>query len=97
MLYISVEGSTGWQGRIETLDIYKELRTKGHPSPLLQIAVSWLRKDLKEKQEQGGQKFEKASGTSAINEADPSQSPYHNSAGGFSNGRMAAYNNIGSK
>ena len=53
MHYLTHKGSTGWQGRIEDLDLYQDLRRQGHPSPLLKIAVTWLRRDLKEKQDSG--------------------------------------------
>ena len=88
--YLCNKGHTGWQGRIETLDLYKELRTKGEPSPLLRIAERWLRDELVK----SNNKPEEASGEAALSARDPMQQGFV-SGGGFSNGRMAAYNVIG--
>ncbi len=33
--YLTNDHTTGWQGKIEDLQIYSELRAKGEPSPLL--------------------------------------------------------------
>jgi CCR4-NOT complex subunit CAF16 len=87
--YLCNKGHTGWQGRIETLGLYQELRAKGEPSPLLRIAEKWLRTEL----DAGGNKTEEASGEAALNERDPMQASFV-SGGGFSAGRMAAYDVI---
>lgn len=90
-------GSTGWQGLIGDLGLYKELRAKGDPSPLLRIADSWLRKELDERRAKAsaeGQTVEEAAGPAALAEKDPLQVG-HVSGGGFSNGRMAAYDFVG--
>lgn len=84
--YLCNKGHTGWQGKIEDLTLYRELREKGEPSPLLRIAESWLRGELKSKEE--------AAGPAAIIMQDPSQASFV-AGGGFSNGRMAAYDFIG--
>ena len=86
--YLNHHGHTGWQGRTEDLELYKTLRASGEPSPLLRIAEAWLRAELLEK------KQEKASGPAAIAESDPTQSSIL-SGGGFSAGRMSAYDYIG--
>ena len=86
--YLCNKGHTGWQGRIETLDLYKELRTKGEPSPLLRIAEKWLRNELT-----ATSVPEEAAGAAALSERDPLQASFV-SGGGFSAGRMAAYDVI---
>ena len=90
--YLCNKGHTGWQGKIGDLQLYKDLRTKGEPSPLLRIAESWLRAELEEKRALNQQ--EEAAGPQAIQERDPTQTSTV-SGGGFVAGRMAAYDNIG--
>lgn len=90
--YLCNKGHTGWQGRIENLELYQQLRTKGEPSPLLRIAETWLRAELVEKN--GNNETEQAAGPAALAEKDPLQASF-TAGGGFSNGRMAAYDFIG--
>jgi len=90
--YLCNKGYTGWQGKIEDLQLYRDLRVKGEPSPLLRIAEAWLRAELAEKE--AANEKETASGAVAHKEMDPLQASYV-AGGGFSNGRMAAYNYIG--
>jgi hypothetical protein len=53
-LYVYIHVTyVGWQGKIGDLELYKELRAKGEPSPLLRIAEHWLRKELEEKDAAG--------------------------------------------
>merc|ERR1711968_217774 len=47
--YLCNKGHTGWQGKIENLEFYQQLRAKGEPSPLLRIAEKWLREKLIQK------------------------------------------------
>lgn len=148
MHYLCNQGHTGWQGRLEDLQLYRQLRSQGDPSPLLRIAESWLRGEIQERKrrfleeaavaataaatatstaacesersteeksaqadEKDGRDNEKrsrgslavasyraepAAGIAALASADPTQLSYV-SGGGFSNGRMAAYDFIGSK
>ena len=91
--YLCNKGYTGWQGKIEDLQLYRDLRSKGEPSPLLRIAESWLRAELKELEEHGEQR-EAASGPAAQCEKDPLQQSFV-AGGGVSAGRMAAYDFIG--
>lgn len=91
--YLCNKGHTGWQGKTEELQLYKELRAKGEPSPLLRIAESWLRAELVEK-ERLGEAREEASGPAAQASKDPLQQGFV-AGGGFSAGRMAAYDFIG--
>jgi len=88
--YLNRKGHTGWQGKIEELDVYRDLRARGEPSPLLRIAETWLRAELVE----SNNELEEANGPAAIQERDPTQASYL-SGGGFSAGRMAAYDVIG--
>eukprot|EP01038_Epipyxis_sp_PR26KG_P008265 gene8265-11185_t len=89
--YLCNKGHTGWQGKIEDLELYQQLRAKGEPSPLLRIAESWLRAELVD-----GSAKEAAAGPAAQLEQDPTAASFV-SGGGFSNGRMAAYDFIGAK
>lgn len=89
--YLCNKGHTGWQGRVGDLELYRTLRAKGEPSPLLRIAESWLRAELVEMDAKNEK--EAPLGPAAEKEMDPTQLSY-NAAGGFSSGRMAAYNFI---
>jgi CCR4-NOT complex subunit CAF16 len=82
--YLCNKGLTGWQGKIEDLDIYQNLRKAGEPSPLLRIAEHWLRAELDTNSK------ELAAGPAAQAEMDPTQQSFV-SGGGFSAGRMAGY------
>lgn len=74
------------------LEQYRELRAQGHPSPILKIAETWLRAEINEKKALNQR--EKASGPAALQESDPLLEPFK-AGGGFSAGRMAAYDYIG--
>ena len=86
--YLCNKGHTGWQGLIGDLDMYKQLRSVGEPSPLLRIAETWLRAELTSAPP--GAK-EEAQGDAAIAERDPRQRLGDEKQGGFSAGRMAGY------
>lgn len=90
--YLCNKGHTGWQGLLKELPLYKELRSKGEPSPLLRIAESWLRAELVEKEK--AQEKESAMGPAALAAQDPLQVST-NAGGGFTAGRMAAYDFVG--
>lgn len=90
--YLCNKGHTGWQGLLHDLDFYKHLRSEGEPSPLLRIAEKWLRAELVDKQAKN--ENEAASGPAALTEKDPMQASYV-LGGGFSSGRMAAYDFVG--
>ena len=87
--YLCNKGHTGWQGKIGDLDLYKELRAKGEPSPLLRIAEAWLRAEIVAKKEANEVREEEA-GVMAIKAKDPRQIGHIN-GGGFVAGRMGAY------
>lgn len=88
--YLCNKGHTGWQGTVESLDMYREMRARGEPSPLLRIAETWLRGELDKSD------LEEAQGAAAHKDSDPTQMSFV-AGGGFSNGRMSAYDFIGSK
>lgn len=92
--YLNDAGATGWQGRLEDLEMLQELRAKGETSPILRIADTWLRAEVEAKRAKGDN--EKASGAAAMTAQDPRQNP-NKSHGGFASGRMAAYDVIGGK
>ena len=58
LFYLTNEGKCGWQGKMEDLDVYKELKAANHPAKMLAIAEHWLRKELNECRAKG--QFEKA-------------------------------------
>ena len=87
--YLCNKGCTGWQGKIGDLEIYQEMRRKGEPSPLLRIAETWLRGELEQ-----NNIVEAPAGKMAIEAQNPLANGY-GSAGGFSAGRMGAYDYIG--
>jgi len=89
--YLTNNHTTGWQGKADDCEIFMELRAKKVTSPLLGVAEHWLRAELIEKKRKN--EYESASGSGAHSELDPTQKPYV-SGGGFSAGRMAAYDVI---
>jgi CCR4-NOT complex subunit CAF16 len=46
VMYLTNEGSCGWQGKMEDLQVYKDLKAQNHPCKMLAIAEYWLRKEL---------------------------------------------------
>ena len=38
--YLNNKGCTGWQGELQNLTLYRELRAAGHPSPILKVSLS---------------------------------------------------------
>lgn len=91
--YLCNKGHTGWQGKVGDLQLYQQLRAKGEPSPLLRIAETWLRAEIAELESRGEQR-ETAQGTAAQADLDPLQQSFV-AGGGFSAGRMSAYDYIG--
>lgn len=77
--YLTHEGKCGWQGRIEGLERYEELKRTNHPAKMLAIADHWLRRELEEKR--AARLMEKPSGSMA-HAADPTDRQ-----GGYSSGR----------
>jgi len=104
--YLCNKGHTGWQGEIGNLDLHKQLRSAGEPSPLLRIAETWLRAELAAAALEagpGGQaKKEEAAGEFALAERDPRQKLGDERQGGFASGvlgkeanRMGGYGYAG--
>lgn len=90
--YLNNHGATGWQGRLEDLEVFQARRQAGDPSPMLRVAELWLRAEMLEKKEKCER--EKEDGSAALEAANPLQASYV-SGGGFSAGRMSAYDTIG--
>ena len=94
MHYLNDQGCTGWQGKIEDLEHFQELKARGEPSPMLRIAEKWLRAELVEKKRrllQGEVKvLEEQSGQAVMEQ----QSNMQARGGGFAAGRMAGYDFI---
>lgn len=91
--YLRNTGCTGWQGRTQELQLYRDLRARGEPSPLLRIAEHWLRQELGRTTDApatiGDTYVEAASGEGARSESGGWADK------GFSAGRMGAYANVG--
>lgn len=86
--YLTDKGSTGWQGSLQELDYYRDLRAQGHPSPLLKIAERWLRAELEEKKRLKIK--EKEAGEVANNEENDLLKSTK-SGGGYVSGRLYEY------
>lgn len=87
--YLNNKGFTGWQGQIGDLEMYRNMRAKGEPSPLLRIAEAWLRAEI-----DAADHPEAADGEAAKKDQDPTQKSFV-AGGGFASGRMASHNFIG--
>mmetsp|Transcript_9689 Transcript_9689/g.13454 ORF Transcript_9689/g.13454 Transcript_9689/m.13454 type:complete len:314 (+) Transcript_9689:63-1004(+) len=85
--FLTRHGSTGWQGRLSDLDLYKDLRSQGHPSPMLKIATTWLRAEIAQDAKPSK---EKESGDCAMDELNPNYISTDR-GGGFNPGRMLSY------
>lgn len=79
LTYLTDSGNTGWQGNIDSLKFYQQLKAENHPAKMLAVADNWLRKELEINREK--RKFEKAQGEQA-HEFDPTVRQ-----GGFASGR----------
>ena len=92
--YLNNEGATGWQGKLQDLEHYQELRKAGEPSPMLRIAERWLREELLERKKKlkDGEALEKASGQ-GVYDLENTLADIDR-GGGFAAGRMASYNFI---
>ena len=81
LFYLTDSGNCGWQGAMNELEIYNELKAKNHPAKMLAIAEHWLRKELDAKRAQN--KHERAQGIAAeMDNIDPT-----NRQGGYASGR----------
>jgi CCR4-NOT complex subunit CAF16 len=79
MHYLTDNGSTGWQGKLEDLEFYQKLKEQNHPAKMLAVADNWLRKELEKKR--ALKQKEKASGGLA-HALDPTDRQ-----GGYASGR----------
>ena len=44
--YLTDSGNTGWEGKLEDLQYYQQLKEQKHPAKMLAVADHWLRKEL---------------------------------------------------
>lgn len=83
LLYLSDQGTCGWQGRMDELELYRELRNNQHPAKMLAIAEHWLRGELAERRQK--RQREKAMGAAALlEEMDVTD----RNQGGYASGRL---------
>jgi CCR4-NOT complex subunit CAF16 len=75
-------GQCGWQGKLQDLDYYQELKASKHPAKMLSIAEKWLRVEVEEKRRL--HMLERPQGPLAYNEGDL----LNHNQGGFTSGRM---------
>jgi CCR4-NOT complex subunit CAF16 len=79
MFYLTDTGSCGWQGQMNDLAMYHELKAKHHPCKMLAIAEHWLRAEVVERRRRNEE--EKAGNINEIDLCDHTQ-------GGYTSGRM---------
>lgn len=79
LTYLTDSGNTGWQGELDDLEYYQQLKAENHPAKMLAVADHWLRKELE--RNRARRKFEKAQGENA-HALDPT-----NRQGGYASGR----------
>lgn len=77
--YLTSSGSTGWQGKLNELEYYQQLKADNHPAKMLAVATHWLRKEMQKNREM--KKVEKAQGFDA-HALDPTVRQ-----GGYASGR----------
>lgn len=82
LFYLTDQGKCGWQGRMQDLAMYQELKAGNHPAKMLAIAEHWLRAEMETKRAQ--KKKEKALGANAQQLGDV----IDRTQGGYSSGRM---------
>ncbi|MGK3747290.1 MAG: CCR4-NOT complex subunit CAF16 [Bacillariaceae sp.] len=78
LFYLNNKGECGWQGRMDELEKYQQLKRDNHPAKMLAIADHWLRKELEEQRAKN--QYEKAQ--YAAMELDPTDRQ-----GGYASGR----------
>jgi CCR4-NOT complex subunit CAF16 len=84
LYYLTDKGDCGWEGKMEELEVYQELKAKHHPAKMLAIAEHWLRKEMVARREHNIQ--EAAQGAIAY-EGDPTLRQ-----GGYASGRNLPMN-----
>jgi len=93
MFFLTNKGNTGFQGELREMPMYKELRSKGDPSPLLSIVTKWLRDEIaadKAVAKAAGLQYtrEEMSGEAALKKKGGEDTTSYLNAGGFAPGRM---------
>lgn len=63
LFYLTDDGKCGWQGKLDELEYYRELKRNKHPAKMLAVADHWLRKELNAKRK--ANRGEKAQGSLA--------------------------------
>lgn len=79
LYYLTDKGNCGWQGEMQSLEVYQQLKQQNHPAKMLAIAEHWLREELNARRRQNIR--EVAQGT-MVHDADPTVSQ-----GGYASGR----------
>ncbi|CAM9829093.1 unnamed protein product, partial [Phaeothamnion confervicola] len=74
LVYLTAAGGTGWQGRLEDLDLIRQFREAGDSSPLLRVACHWLRNELDAQRRE--KRREKAGGALAHDDGNELRKPY---------------------
>mmetsp|Transcript_12222 Transcript_12222/g.33914 ORF Transcript_12222/g.33914 Transcript_12222/m.33914 type:complete len:344 (-) Transcript_12222:58-1089(-) len=80
LYYLTDKGKCGWQGRMQDLEVYQQLKASNHPAKMLAVAEHWLRREMEEKR--------------ALNRKERAANAYFDDTmtdrtqGGFSSGRM---------
>jgi len=77
--YLTSSGGTGWQGKLNELEYYQQLKADKHPAKMLAVADHWLRKEMHKNRAM--KKLEKAQGFDA-HALDPTVRQ-----GGYASGR----------
>ena len=88
LMFLGRDGKTKWQGPVEDLELYQQMRAAGEPSPMLRIACKWLRDELHERKEAGLANTEGEAGEAASTLQNKNAKSTI-SGGGFAPGRMA--------
>jgi CCR4-NOT complex subunit CAF16 len=79
LCYLTDKGQCGWQGKLEELEYYQQLKVEKHPAKMLAVADFWLRKELEANRK--ARRYEKAQGDLA-HALDPTDRQ-----GGYASGR----------
>ncbi|GKY95582.1 hypothetical protein MPSEU_000519500 [Mayamaea pseudoterrestris] len=89
LYYLTDQGSCGWQGKIQDLELHQQLQAQNHPATMLAIAEHWLRKEMDERRKRN---IHEAAQGQAAYEADPTLRQ-----GGYASGRNLATGDTASR
>lgn len=81
LFYLNNQGQCGWQGDMQSLEYYQQLKAQNHPCKMLAVAEHWLRQELEANRRLN--RHEKAQGA-VVKGPDPTDY----SQGGYSSGRL---------